>query len=55
MKYQKSIAALLGAVGTWGATAAVDGSISLVEWFGLLIALSTAFAVFAVPNQEPTE
>ena len=52
-RYAKSLAALLGAIGTWGVTAAEDGAISLGEWFGVLIALSTALAVFALPNRPP--
>lgn len=51
-RYAKSIAALIGAVGTWGATAAQDG-INSVEWFGLLTALGTVLAVWGVPNTPP--
>lgn len=51
-RYTKSIAALLGAVGTWGTTAAQDG-ITQAEWFGLLIALGTALGVWALPNTNP--
>jgi len=47
--YLKAIAAILGAVGTWGTTAALDGSISLVECFGLVFVLGTALAVYAAP------
>lgn len=46
----KAIAALLGAVGTWGMTAASDG-IQSIEWFGLLVALGTVVAVWAIPNE----
>jgi len=45
----KAVAAALGAVGTWGMTAALDGHISLVEGFGLVFALGTALAVYAAP------
>lgn len=51
-RYAKALAALLGAIGTWGATAAQDG-ISSVEWFGLVTALGTALAVYGVPNTPP--
>lgn len=50
-EYAKALAALLLAVGTWGATAAPEG-IDSTEWFGLLVALSTALGVFLVPNKE---
>jgi hypothetical protein len=36
------IAALLAAVGTWGATAFADGHLQPVEWFGLLSVLGVA-------------
>lgn len=47
--YAKAVAALLGAVSTWGVTAAPDG-IAGAEWFGLLGALAAVAAVYAVPN-----
>lgn len=47
----KAIAALFFAVGTWGATAVAEGGIDGVEWFGLLLALSTVAAVYATPNK----
>ena len=52
-RYAKTIAALLGAVGTWGATAAQEGGIDGPEWFGLLIALGTVAAVYGIPNVPP--
>jgi len=52
-RYFKAIAALLGAVSTWGITAAADDAISTVEWFGLVGALGTVIAVYAVPNDPP--
>lgn len=53
--YAKAIAAFLGGIATWGATAALDDSISLGEWFGVLGVLGTALAVFAVPNKAENE
>jgi hypothetical protein len=53
-RYAKAVVALLGAVSTWGATAAAEGGIDQVEWFLLLGALGTALGVLAVPNQEPS-
>lgn len=53
-RYRKSIAALLTAVATWGATAAADGSFDAIEWSGLLGALATVVAVWGVPNDTPT-
>lgn len=47
--YVKALAALLGAVGTWGVTAS-DGGIGAGEWFGLVVALGTALSVYAFPN-----
>lgn len=51
-RYAKALAALFGAVGTWGVTAAQDG-IQQTEWFGLLIALGTVAAVYGTPNTPP--
>lgn len=48
----KAIAALLGAVSVWGITAMEDSAVTGVEWFGLVAALGTVFAVWAVPNEE---
>jgi hypothetical protein len=50
--YLKAIVALLGAIGTWGVTAASDGSIDLSEAFAALAAIATALGVFIVPNEE---
>jgi len=50
-KYAKFIVAILGAIGTWGVTAASDGSLDLSEWFGVLVAVATALGVFIVPNK----
>lgn len=52
-RYAKAVAAFFGAISTWGLTAAVDGSIDLVECFGLLGALAAVLAVFGVPNTPP--
>ena len=46
----KAIAATLTALGTWGATAALDGSIDGVEWFGLCGVATTGLLTWAVPN-----
>ena len=52
-RYLKTIAAMLGAISTWGITAAAEGGINSVEWFGLLGSLGTVIAVYAVPNTPP--
>jgi len=49
--YMKAILAGLGAVGTWGATAASDG-FQTTEWFGLITAVVTAITVYLVPNED---
>lgn len=49
-RYAKAIAAALLAVSTWGATAASEGGVDAVEWFGLIGALATVIGVYAVPN-----
>lgn len=51
-RYAKTIAAVLGAISTWGITASPDG-ITGNEWFGLLGALAAVLAVYAVPNSSP--
>lgn len=51
----KAIAALLGAVGTWGITALEDNAINGVEWSGLLVALGTAVAVYGLKNGEDAD
>jgi len=53
-RYSKTIAAILGAVSTWGITAAAEGGINAVEWYGLLGALAAALAVYGIPNVAPT-
>lgn len=50
-KYWKTVAGLLGAISTWGVTAAADGHITMVEGFGLLGVLATAGFVYQVKNQ----
>lgn len=50
--YTKAIIAAVGAVSTWGITAASDGVFDSVEWFTLLGALATAVSVYAVANGQ---
>lgn len=49
-EYAKAIGALLAGISTWGITAGVDGTIDLVEIFGLIGVVGTVFVVWAVPN-----
>lgn len=51
--YAKAITALLGALATWGVTAAEDAVYTQMEWWGLLLALATALTVYSVPNRAP--
>ena len=51
-KYTKAVVALLGALATWGVTAAEDGLYTQVELWGALLALATAAGVYAFPNRE---
>lgn len=53
-RYFKTVAAVLGAISTWGITAAAEGGINSVEWFGLLGSLATVIGVYAVPNTPPS-
>lgn len=54
-RYIKALAALLGAISTWGVTAAPDG-VDSVEWFGLLGVLGTGLLVLgSPPNAESAE
>lgn len=52
-RYAKAIIALLGALATWGITAAEDEVYSQVELWGALLACVTAFGVWAWPNKPP--
>ena len=52
-RYYKTIAALLGAVGTWLTSVLADGQIRPDEWGGLFVALGTVAAVWGVPNSPP--
>lgn len=52
-RYAKSIAALLTALGTWGATAGADGNYDQLEMWGLCGVLVTGLAVFQIPNRPP--
>ena len=48
----KMVAALVGAIATAGSTLVpADWS----PWLGLILAVATAVAVYAVPNAEPAE
>lgn len=49
----KALAALLTSLGTWGYTAASDGTIDPAEWFGICGVLVAGLAVFAYPNTPP--
>lgn len=51
--YRKTVAAVLGAAGTWCVVALSDG-ITELEWVALGIAVATALGVYSVPN-EPQE
>ena len=48
--YKKTIAAIVGAVLTWGLTAQDDG-IQAAEWWGLGVAVATALGVYQVSNE----
>lgn len=54
MNYAKAIVAALGAIATWGISAAADGSFELAEWFGGLGAVATVLSVYLTPN-KPTD
>lgn len=51
-KITKAIVALLGALATWGVTAAEDGVYTQVEIWGAVLALATAAAVWVAPNED---
>lgn len=51
-KITKAIVALIGALATWGVTAAEDGVYTQVELWGALLALATAAAVWVAPNRD---
>ncbi len=53
--YLKTVAALLGALGTWGITASADGHYSHPELWGSLLALATAFGVYVTPYHRPAD
>ena len=53
-RYSKAIIALLGALATWGLTAAEDNVYTQVELWGALAAVVTAVGVYAWPNDAPT-
>lgn len=54
-RYAKTIAAILGAISTWGITAGADGGYDQVEMYGLLGAIATVLAVYGVPNNPPAD
>jgi hypothetical protein len=58
-RYAKAIVALLGALATWGITAAEDNAYSQVELWGALLAVVTAAGVYAAPyrplSDEPSD
>ena len=54
-EYAKAIAAFFTALGTWGATAAADGNISLAESFGLCGVIAAGILVFAIPNAPASD
>lgn len=51
-KYAKAVVALLGALATWGITAAEDGVYTQVELWGALAAVTTAVGVYVVRNKD---
>ena len=50
-RYRKTVAAVLGAAGTWCVAALPDGDVTQMEWVALGIALATALGVYSVPNR----
>lgn len=48
-QHRKAIAALVGAVLTWGSVAQVDG-VTAAEWWGLAVAAATALGVYGTTN-----
>lgn len=46
----KAIVAFLTTVGTWAATALLDGHITTSEWYGLIGVAAAALGVYAAPN-----
>ena len=54
-RYAKALVALIGAVATWGITAADDGVYTQVELWGALLAAVTAIGVYAYPNERPAD
>lgn len=51
-RYRKSIAALLGALSTWG-IASYEGGYSQGEWWALVGVVGTVVAVWGIPNDTP--
>jgi hypothetical protein len=50
--YNKAIIAFFTALGTWGATASLDGGIDSVEAWGLCGVIVTTLTVFQVKNKR---
>lgn len=48
--YAKAVSAFFTALGTWGATAVLDGSVTGPEWFGLCGVIVVTAAVFQTRN-----
>lgn len=54
--YRKTVAAVLGAAGTWCLASLPDGKITQMEWVALAVALATALGVYTVTNDDrPTD
>jgi hypothetical protein len=53
-RHAKGLVALLGALATWGITAAEDNAYTQVELWGALLALATAAGVWLAPNRPPS-
>jgi hypothetical protein len=51
-RFRKTIAAVLGAGGTW-CVAALPGGVTEMEWVALGIAVATALGVYSLPNDGP--
>lgn len=52
-RYAKALAAIIGALSTWGTTAAADGHYSQVEMWGLCGVALAGLAVYQIPNRPP--
>lgn len=52
-RYAKAVATFLGALSTWGVTAAADGRYDQVELWGLAGVLGATLLAYNVPNVPP--